>query len=663
MSRASDVAVMAITPQLGKRRQRWRMRVPSDAVRPGPWYTHIWKLVAAVASTGAALVSIFGALHSFGLIGHSDAHETIGNLGVTWVGIRPAADTATAIGDTLHFAATITDRNGAILLGTHPAWSTDDPRVAIALADGSVIARGVGTTRISVAVGSLLAHARVVVRQRIASLAIRAAAADSFVVVPEGGAIPLHLDATDARGHHVRAATAAWHVDDSTVAAVDTVGIIAGRSTGRTIATATIGDVSARAEVSVFATASAVEAISGAGQHADAGTALPQPIVVRLTSRRGRAVDGQLVTFRAVDGGAASPDTARSDADGRARTSWTLGDIPGCQTLLARVERLDSALAITAMAEPAAANTRLTAVTQAVSGVAGMALDQAVAVRVTDSSGRALTGIPVAWTAVDGTVNAPDDQRTDSLGEARAHWTLGQRAGTQRLRARIAAGHGIQPVTFTAHARSGTPFAVMVIAGDRQRASAGKPLHQTIVLRVVDAHGNGVAGAAMLLSPSAGELPDSSITADSSGTASIRWTLGRASGEQSLAVHVDGVHTLVKLTAHALPTGASNLSFEDAPGRRARASSGAKRLAAVVTDVYGNPVPDVRVNFTTRSGSVSPARAVTDAAGRVIVSWVPGSTSGERMLSGSAAGGEVHGRYLLGSESNGSKDARRQKTP
>ena len=32
-----------------------------------------------------------------------------------------------------------------------------------------------------------------------------------------------------------------------------------------------------------------------------------------------------------------------------------------------------------------------------------------------------------------------------------------------------------------------------------------------------------------------------------------------------------------------------------------------------MTDVYGNPVPDAPVMFTSRTGSVTPARAVTDA--------------------------------------------------
>jgi hypothetical protein len=132
-----------------------------------PWYRQASKLVTAGVSTGAACVSIFSFLYSFGILGKSESHQTIGNLGVAWVGVRPAVDTATAIGDTLHLAATITDKAGAILVGTRPAWSSENPRVALVGNDGSVVAQGSGATTITVAVGGRIARSRIVVRQRV----------------------------------------------------------------------------------------------------------------------------------------------------------------------------------------------------------------------------------------------------------------------------------------------------------------------------------------------------------------------------------------------------------------------------------------------------------------------------------------------------------------
>src|SRR5919198_1130566 len=107
---------------------------------------NLGKLVAVAASTGAALISIITALFSYGLIGKSESHQSIGNLGAAWVKLRPLMDTASAIGDTIHYVATIADKNGSVLIGATPAWTTGDSNVATATGDGAVIARGPGQT-------------------------------------------------------------------------------------------------------------------------------------------------------------------------------------------------------------------------------------------------------------------------------------------------------------------------------------------------------------------------------------------------------------------------------------------------------------------------------------------------------------------------------------
>src|SRR3979409_1402782 len=97
----------------------------SLAAKKSMWFRHVGKIVTVAASSGAALVSIFTALYSYGVIGTSESHQSIGNIGAAWVGLRPAIDTATAIDDTVHYAATVTDKNGRILVG---APTTRAPR-------------------------------------------------------------------------------------------------------------------------------------------------------------------------------------------------------------------------------------------------------------------------------------------------------------------------------------------------------------------------------------------------------------------------------------------------------------------------------------------------------------------------------------------------------
>src|SRR3954469_22077942 len=105
--------------------------------------------VALVASASAAVVSLVAGLYSYGFIGHRESHKTIGNIGAAWVRIKPAIDSAAAIGDTVHYAATIADKSGSVLVGAVPVWTTGDTTVAVATPDGSIIARAPGTTTLS----------------------------------------------------------------------------------------------------------------------------------------------------------------------------------------------------------------------------------------------------------------------------------------------------------------------------------------------------------------------------------------------------------------------------------------------------------------------------------------------------------------------------------
>src|ERR687893_1394721 len=122
-----------------------------------PWSRSASKLVRAIASTGAALVSIFSFLYSFGVIGEPESHKTVGSFGAAWLGVSPAADTAHSIGDTLHLAATVTDKSGSVLVGVRPKWTSDNPETATVLQDGSVVIRGPGAATIRVTVADLSA--------------------------------------------------------------------------------------------------------------------------------------------------------------------------------------------------------------------------------------------------------------------------------------------------------------------------------------------------------------------------------------------------------------------------------------------------------------------------------------------------------------------------
>jgi hypothetical protein len=283
------------------------------------------------------------------------------------------------------------------------------------------------------------------------------------------------------------------------------------------------------------------------------------------------------------------------------------------------------------------------------SGPAGEELSDSVAIRVTDSTGRSLPDVPVRWTPIDGGSVAVASARTDSLGVASTRWTLARKTGTQRLRAQIGVGPGlgIPPVTINARALAGAAASIVASSGDNQRVPAGADLPKSLVFRVLDANGSGVAAAALTLSASGGILSDSALVTDSLGAASTRWTMGHSAGDYTLAVHVEGVKQLLKVVARATPASPANLAFDDVPGdKRSKDLAKAKRLFALVTDVYGNPVPDARVTFSVKSGTVTPARAMSDAKGRAALTWKLGSKTGEQTLKGVVRGTDVTGEYV-----------------
>jgi hypothetical protein len=621
-----------------------------ESAKRAQWIKHTAKVVAVAASSGAALVSILTALVSYGVIGQTESHQSIGNMGAAWVGLRPAFDTATALGDTVHFAATVTDRNGSILVGARPTWTTGDPNIASVLQDGSVIARGPGRTMVSVVVGKLVAHSTVIVHQRVANVDVGRASGDSVIILPEGAQLQLRARAMDARGYPIAGLEPTWHIDDSSVAALDSTGLLTAKSAGRTMIGARVEGVADRTSVSVVTPASAIALVAGINQRAIAGKTLPQALVVRATNRHEGPAAGKKITFRLAEGqGSVDPPSAVTDADGRARATWTLGADPGRQTLFATVENVDSALAIVAEADPVASNTRVTSMVERLSGLAGLLLSDSVAVRVTDSTGRSLPDVPIRWTPIDGGSVEVASARTDSLGVASARWTLGKKTGTQRLRAQIGVGPGlgIPPITISALALAGAPASIVAGSGDNQRAPAGAELPKTLVFRVLDVNGSGVAAAALALSPSGGILSDTALVTDSLGVARTRWTMGHSAGDYSMAVHVEGVKDLLKVVARATPASAANLAFDDVPGdKRSRDVSKSKKLFALVTDVYGNPVPDARVTFSVKSGTVTPARAVSDAKGRAALTWKLGSKAGEQTLKGIVRGTDVTGEYV-----------------
>ncbi len=604
------------------------------SILPTAMLTGAGKWITVALTTSAAVVGLIVNARALGISAWlGSAGFGVADRAARRVLVAPMRDTVEAIGDTLPLAATVTDDRGLTLPGATLVWKSMNPNVATVDSSGAVVARAPGSTIITVTVRDLTARAVVTVRQRVAAVAIP----DTALRLPEGATRRVEAWALDARDQPIADRRLSWASADTAIAVVDSFGTVSARAPGRTVLAAAADEFSDRIAVEVVLTPASLRVITGPGQRAAAGRRLAEPVVVEVLSRGGRPIEGAVVSFAPVDETTVDPPGATTDAQGRARATWTLARRPGRQRLLVNVEGLDSAAGVIAEADPIPANTRVEPVGD-LRGPAGSALPEPVAIRVADTVGVALTDLPISWIALDQGSVEPLGDRTDSLGGASARWTLGPKTGPQRLRVQVGNPRSMPPTTLTAVALAGAPAVMAVVSGDKQEGTVGTALRRPVVVRVTDQNGNPVEGASIAVAPSAGSAGDATVITDARGQATIPWTLGRQSGGQRLALTVGERGIAASVTARAEPGAAANVEIQAPPTAGTAGRALAKTIAALVTDAYGNPVPDVLTLFTVSAGTVSAARVMTNDKGLAPTRWTLGAKTGPQTLTATVRG-------------------------
>ncbi|MFL5385889.1 MAG: Ig domain-containing protein [Longimicrobiaceae bacterium] len=172
---------------------------------------------------------------------------------------------------------------------------------------------------------------------------------------------------------------------------------------------------------------------SGGGQTGIAGQPLPGPVVVRVLDTSSKPVPGATVNFIARDG-SADPAQASTDAEGHARTTWTLGSAAGPQEL--RVSGTGgTTLVVSAVAVAPAKVARVQVIPDSLVLAPGATGDfSAVAY---DSADNVLTGRTVTWTSSDSvvaTVGSTGTVTAASPGSARVTATVEGVSGSAGVR-------------------------------------------------------------------------------------------------------------------------------------------------------------------------------------------------------------------------------------
>lgn len=364
---------------------------------------------------------------------------------------------------------------------------------------------------------------------------------------------------------------------------------------GSTSITVLAGSVSASIVVTVSQAPVAPVKVAGDGQTATVGAALATPLKVKIQDRLGNAMAGRVVTFTPGAGnGSAGATSATSGSDGTASTTWTVGTVPGAQTLSATTGGVSDAATFSATATVGAPAAVAVSAGNNQTAIAGAAVAIALAARVADAFNNPVPGVSVTFTAATGSGTITGSPATtNAQGVATAgSWTLGTLAGTKTVTASVT---GLA-VAFTSTATAGPAASVAVNAGNNQSATVGTAVGTAPSVRISDINGNAVSGVAVTfaVASGAGSATGTSTSTNSSGLATVgSWTLGSVAGTNTLTA-----------TATAVGSGLSGNPVT---------------FTATGTAVGGNPCSGTGLCIELRyltSGSASQVAAFTAAAAR-----------------------------------------------
>jgi len=450
-----------------------------------------------------------------------------------------------------------------------------------------------------------------------------------FSVALGGGALASAAPTTNASGV---ATLGEWRLGPTVGANRLTASVVANGVGGNPITF----NASATAGAPASVTATNVQSISAVV--ATQVTPIPQ---VRVTDANGNPIAGATVNFAASAGSSVAGATKLTDAQGFASPdSWLLGTTAQNYTLSAVVGTL-SPVTFTAQARPSAPSSMAIVAGNTQTASVGRTLPIDPSVRVTDAFNNPVTGVEVTFEVTGGAGTAvARRQLTNAQGVATVGaWTLGDEVGANTLRASVTAPVGtVPPVTFQATATPGAPATITVFSGSGQSGSVGTALLTPPSVIVRDVRGNPVPNVSVTWIPAtnSGTVGNpSSVTAVNGVATSGTWTLGATIGTQSLTARIAGLPDVV-ITATATPGAPANVgavSNANLGDLVVALSQAAPTLPSVrVTDVQGNPVPGITVQFSTgngTSGTILGGTQTTNSNGvATLTAWTLPTTAG-----------------------------------
>ncbi|MFN9205215.1 MAG: beta strand repeat-containing protein [Gemmatimonas sp.] len=398
-----------------------------------------------------------------------------------------------------------------------------------------------------------------------------------------------------------------------------------------------------------------VSPVGGVTLAGTVGELLSEPISVRVADNGGAPLGGQIVTFAVDGGGTVTPAVDTTDNTGTASTRWRLGEAAGAQRLTATVAGVATSATFTATATAGAPSSVAISAGNNQNAVAGAAVGTPPAVVVRDRFNNPVAGTSVFFTvAAGGGSVSGAGATTNAQGVAAVgSWTLGPAVGANRLTALVLSnGVASNPLTFTATATAGAAASVVATGTTSLTGTVGALLTPIPTVRVLDANGNPVAGAAVSFVASAGSnVAGGTKNTDANGNASPDgWQLGTTAQNYTLTATA-GTLPPVVFTAAARAAVASQVAISAGNNQSVPVGRPVPIEPAVrVSDSFGNPVAGLEVLFEVVSGGGSAVtrRPVTNALGIATVGgWTLGDDIGANSLRATVQAQGITGNPVL----------------
>ncbi|MCI0708051.1 MAG: Ig-like domain-containing protein [Ignavibacteriae bacterium] len=413
--------------------------------------------------------------------------------------------------------------------------------------------------------------------------------------------------------------------------------------------------------------ASSIVKVSGDAQQ-DTVDNMLAPFTVRVLTSGGDPVPGVPVEFAITGaplnatGQLLSVDSVVTDVNGEASTILTLGNKVGNYAVTATPtpDTLSgSPVTFTATATNGVAATMLLVSGNNQSGTVNQPLAQPVTVAIHDAGGNNVPNHTVNF-AISQVPSGATGQSlsdavvmTDSNGIASTILTLGSENNTYTVTA-TSTGLANSPVTFTATASGAAAAVIQVVSGDDQSTTVLTPLPDSLVVVVLSAGGNPIAGdtvnfgvQSVPTGATGSTVSAAFVVTDSQGRAAVQAILGDKAGEYVFSATRDGLqNSPIMFSASATSGEARSITELIGNGQsNVILTPLTDSLAVVVRDSTGNPVQGVAVTFALQSvpagttgQQLSTQNAVTNANGIASTQLTLGNKVGQYIVTAASAG-------------------------